>query len=180
RRSRRRRRVGFSPPDRLSAAGGGCCTKLARAGVGELEWGVPGARRPGVSGSRAQELVGKTVDGLRLGSGGSFAVATTSARSHGPAAPRRITRRTGETAMTKTVCPITRREFAESAKDVDVTIAGVPVQALVKQFSTGSIGWFLNGKVTIEVGGKRVTVQVGLNLTIVGSKELPKEVAEAA
>ena len=32
----------------------------------------------------------------------------------------------------------------------------------------------LNGKTVIEVNGQKVTVQVGLNMTIVGSKELPK------
>jgi hypothetical protein len=50
----------------------------------------------------------------------------------------------------------------------------VPLLADVKEFSTGSLGWYLNGKTTIEVGGKPVTVQIGMNLTIVGSKELPK------
>jgi hypothetical protein len=46
--------------------------------------------------------------------------------------------------------------------------------AEVKEFSTGSLGWYLNGKTTVEVGGTPVSVQIGLNLTIVGSKELPQ------
>ena len=33
----------------------------------------------------------------------------------------------------------------------------------------------LNGKLPGEKDGKAVTVQVGLNLTVVGSKELPKD-----
>jgi hypothetical protein len=49
------------------------------------------------------------------------------------------------------------------------------MQAMVKEFSTGSLGWYLNGKTTIEVGGTPVSVQIGMNLTIVGSKELPKQ-----
>jgi hypothetical protein len=36
----------------------------------------------------------------------------------------------------------------------------------------------LNGKTDIDVNGAMVTVQIGMNLTIVGSKELPK--ADAA
>jgi hypothetical protein len=77
--------------------------------------------------------------------------------------------------MAKTSCPITRRQFREKAKSVTVTINNVPLLAEVKEFSTGSLGWYLNGKVSIEIDGTPVSVQIGLNLTIVGSKELPKE-----
>lgn len=55
-----------------------------------------------------------------------------------------------------------------------MVINGVPQLAEVKEFSTGSLGWYLNGKTTIKVGDKPVSVQIGLNLTIVGSKELPQ------
>ena len=75
----------------------------------------------------------------------------------------------------KTTCPITRAEFHSQAKPVTVTINGVALPAEVKEFSTGSLGWYLNGKMSIEVGGKLVSVQIGMNLTIVGSKELPKD-----
>ncbi len=74
----------------------------------------------------------------------------------------------------KTTCPVTREEFGEHAQPVMVTIAGAPTVAGVKEFSTGSLGWYVNGKTVIQINGKPVTVQVGLNLTIVGSKELPK------
>jgi hypothetical protein len=74
--------------------------------------------------------------------------------------------------VAKTSCPITRAQFRNHAKTVSVTINGVPLQAAVKEFSTGSLGWYLNGKTTIEVDGVPVSVQIGLNLTIVGSKEL--------
>lgn len=77
--------------------------------------------------------------------------------------------------MAKTTCPITRSEFHSHAKAVSVKINEIPLQAEVKEFSTGSLGWYLNGKMTIDVGGKVVTVQIGMNMTIVGSKELPKE-----
>ena len=77
--------------------------------------------------------------------------------------------------MAKTACPITRTQFHENAKAVEVVIGGVPLMAEVKEFSTGSLGWYLNGKTTIRIGDQPVSVQIGLNLTIVGSKELPKE-----
>jgi len=77
--------------------------------------------------------------------------------------------------MAKTNCPISRSQFRAKAKPVTVTINNVPLQAAVKEFSTGSLGWYLNGKTTIEVDGTPVSVQIGLNLTVVGSKELPRE-----
>jgi hypothetical protein len=77
--------------------------------------------------------------------------------------------------MAKTNCPITRAEFVKNAQAVEVIINGVPLMAEVKEFSTGSLGWYLNGKSTIRIADKPVSVQIGLNLTIVGSKELPKE-----
>ncbi|MFL5304582.1 MAG: hypothetical protein ACJ8F1_05185 [Polyangia bacterium] len=40
-----------------------------------------------------------------------------------------------------------------------------------REFSTGSFGWYHNGKTTIVVDGKPLSVQIGLNLTVVGSKE---------
>jgi hypothetical protein len=82
--------------------------------------------------------------------------------------------------MAKTNCPITRAEFVENAQAVEVLINGVPLMAEVKEFSTGSLGWYLNGKSTIKVGDKPVSVQIGLNLTIVGSKELPGHESRAA
>ncbi len=80
----------------------------------------------------------------------------------------------------KTVCPINRPTFRAQAKPVPVKIGDNQFQAEVKEFSTGSLGWYLNGKTTIDVGGTLVSVQIGMNLTIVGSKELPKEEASAA
>jgi hypothetical protein len=75
----------------------------------------------------------------------------------------------------KTTCPISRKDFRANAKPVKVEISGIPLMAEVKEFSTGSLGWYVNGKTTIDVGGTLVPVQIGMNLTIVGSKELPKD-----
>ena len=74
----------------------------------------------------------------------------------------------------KTVCPVTREQFrAKAPRAVAVSIAGVPHSAGIKEFSTGSLGWYLNGKTVVEIDGVPCSVQIGMNLTIVGSKELP-------
>ena len=83
-------------------------------------------------------------------------------------------------AFRKTVCPISREQFQAQAQSVEVTINGQPVVAEVKQFSTGSFGWHFGDKVTLKVGDQLVKVQVGLTLTVIGSKDLPKEVAPVA
>lgn len=77
--------------------------------------------------------------------------------------------------MAKSSCPVTRAEFRQDAKPVEVIINGIPMTAEVKEFSTGSLGWYLNGKANIKIGEKSVSVQIGMNLTIVGSKELPQD-----
>ncbi len=71
----------------------------------------------------------------------------------------------------KKKCPISREEFSEKAPPVTIMIDGKELTAEVKEFSTGSFGWYLNGKTTIKVGDKSIPVQLGLNLTVVGSKE---------
>jgi hypothetical protein len=74
----------------------------------------------------------------------------------------------------KTSCPINRAEFARDAKPVEVQIGDKKYTAVPKEFSTGSLGWNINDKITLDIGGKLVTVQIGMNLTVVGSKDLPK------
>lgn len=78
----------------------------------------------------------------------------------------------------KSTCPISCRQFRAAAKPVTVVINGLPLLAEVKEFSTGSLGWYLTGKTSIEVDGVPVSVQIGLNLTIIGSKELPNDAQE--
>lgn len=75
--------------------------------------------------------------------------------------------------MAKT-CPVSRTQFVEKAEPVKLVINGQEVLAEKKEFSTGSFGWYFNGKVNVTVDGKPVSVQVGLNLTVVGSKEAEK------
>jgi hypothetical protein len=79
----------------------------------------------------------------------------------------------------KTVCPITREQFKQNAKPIEVVIDGNKMIAVNREFSTGSMGWNISSKMTLMVGDTPVTVQVGMNLTIVGSKELPKDAPSA-
>jgi hypothetical protein len=76
--------------------------------------------------------------------------------------------------MAKTPCPIARKEFKDNAQSVTFEIAGTPVSADPREFSTGSFGWYFTGKVSITVNGKPLPVQVGCNLTVVGSKDVAK------
>lgn len=80
----------------------------------------------------------------------------------------------------KTTCPISREQFRSKAKPITITIGESPMMVPTKEFSTGSLGWYLNGKTVMEIDGVAVQVQLGLNLTIIGSKELPSDAASAA
>src|SRR5260370_41295646 len=85
-----------------------------------------------------------------------------------------------EVAMSrKSTCPISRSQFRAKAKPVSITVGDVPMVAPTKEFATGSLGWYLNGKTVIDIDGTPVTVQLGLSLTVVGSKELPPDVEAA-
>jgi hypothetical protein len=80
----------------------------------------------------------------------------------------------------KTTCPISRADFRTKAKPITVTISGTSQMAEVKEFSTGSLGWYLNGRTTLEIEGQLVPVLINASLVIVGSKELPADGASEA
>ncbi len=71
----------------------------------------------------------------------------------------------------KTTCPVSLTQFTEKAQALKITINGQDQLADVKTFSTGSFGWYLNSKIVVEIDGKPVSVQIGANLTVVGSKD---------
>src|SRR5438445_3218301 len=74
---------------------------------------------------------------------------------------------------------LTREQCRTAAPPVKVVINGKDFDVAKKEFSTGSLGWYLNDKMDIEVDGVKVKVQIGMNLTIVGSKELPQDEGSA-
>ena len=73
--------------------------------------------------------------------------------------------------MAKSPCPISKTQFLEKAEPVKVMLASSEITADKREFSTGSFGWYYNSKTTIMVDGKPLAVQIGMNLTVVGSKE---------
>ena len=73
--------------------------------------------------------------------------------------------------MAKSPCPVSLKQFQEKAEPLKVVINGQEMLAEVKAFSTGSFGWYINGKTSVTVDGKLLSVQIGMNLTVVGSKE---------
>jgi hypothetical protein len=75
----------------------------------------------------------------------------------------------------KTVCPISRADFLAKAEPIKIDLNGFPLTADPREFSTGSFGWYVNAKAPVVIDGKTVQVQVGMNLTVVGSKELKKD-----
>lgn len=79
-----------------------------------------------------------------------------------------------ETNGKKPECSVSRKQFAEGAKPVVITVADRPMLADPREFSTGSLGWFTNEKSVINVGGEAVRVQVQTTITVIGSKDLPK------
>lgn len=73
--------------------------------------------------------------------------------------------------MAKMACPLSKTQFIEKAEPIKLVLNGQELLADKKEFSTGSFGWFFNGKINVMVDGKPLSVQVGMNLTVVGSKE---------
>jgi hypothetical protein len=70
-----------------------------------------------------------------------------------------------------TACPVTRQQFLKAAKPLALTIDGKTLIASVKEFSTGSLGWFCNDKFVVEVDGVPCKVQPSISLVVVGSKD---------
>lgn len=77
-------------------------------------------------------------------------------------------------AAKKTECTITRAQFLSQAKPLTTLIDGQPKVAPVKEFSTGSFGWYLNEKIDLLIGGIPCKVQMNFNIIVVGSKDLPR------
>ena len=70
----------------------------------------------------------------------------------------------------KTECPVTSEEFMKGAPVMTAAFNGQSLVGAPKINSTGSFGYYLQGKITLDVGGKAVTFQVGANVTAIGSK----------
>lgn len=73
-------------------------------------------------------------------------------------------------AYTKKRSPIPREEFRHHAEPLQAVIAGIEMEIPIKEYSTGSFGWHLVGKLGITVAGVEVPVQMGLVFTVIGSR----------
>ena len=73
---------------------------------------------------------------------------------------------------------MTKEQFGQFAKPLRVLIEETPVHALPKRFSTGSVGWNANAKTQIVVNGEALEVQIGINLTVIGTKNQPSKIGK--
>lgn len=68
-----------------------------------------------------------------------------------------------------------KRHFLSQAKPLPLKVNGVDLFANPLQMTTGSVGYSYCGKLPVQLpDGTVVMVQVGLNMTVVKSKELPE------
>ena len=65
-------------------------------------------------------------------------------------------------------------DFVKLAGPMILKLGNQDFVAAPRQFNSGSLGWYANGKLALVVGqgenAQAVTVQVGLTMTVVGSK----------
>jgi len=65
--------------------------------------------------------------------------------------------------------------LANLAPSIKVVIAGVEYTAFLREFSTGSVGYNVSGKIpALDKDGKATALksQVGLNIIVCGSKDM--------
>lgn len=65
---------------------------------------------------------------------------------------------------------MTINRFLASNKQLTIDLDGNRLTGDPRKFSSGNLGWYLTGKVELEVDGERVWAQVGMNVTIPGSQ----------
>ena len=64
----------------------------------------------------------------------------------------------GSGEKAKKVCPVTRAQFKAGAKPIIAQVNGQSVLMDVKEFSSGTFGWFANGNIIITIGDVPVKV----------------------
>ena len=70
------------------------------------------------------------------------------------------------------VNPIASKEDFLNSAPLEITINGVKQFAAAREFSSGSLGYGISGKIPHFIDGKMVQLQVSCNLTIVGTKPI--------
>lgn len=75
----------------------------------------------------------------------------------------------------------TRRSFRTDAKPMSVSLGTHRIGvAEPVEHSTGSLGYRLTTKLQMRIGNSMVWVQVGLTMTVIGSKGLPEDQVQQA
>merc|ERR1711865_807470 len=69
---------------------------------------------------------------------------------------------------------MTRSKFMSSAPEMELNIWGNKLIGKPRSFSSDNMGWYTGGKVEVEVDGKVIWGSIGINLTIMGSKDWKK------
>ncbi|KAK3241220.1 hypothetical protein CYMTET_48994 [Cymbomonas tetramitiformis] len=63
------------------------------------------------------------------------------------------------------------KQFESKAETLNVDVFGNIISGPPRTFTSGNRGWYAGGKIEIQVGGKKLWAQVGMNVSIIGSKE---------
>lgn len=71
---------------------------------------------------------------------------------------------------TQSKTKLTVDEFLQSNKQLVIDVDGNTLTGNPRAFSSGNLGWYLTGKIELEVNGHKVWAQVGMNVTIPGSQ----------
>lgn len=66
---------------------------------------------------------------------------------------------------------MTRTDFLKNAPDLNLNLWDNKLNGKARSFTSNNMGWYTGGKVKIEIDGKYIWGQIGINLTIIGSKE---------
>jgi len=66
---------------------------------------------------------------------------------------------------------MTASHFLENAPNLEVNVWGNKIEGGARVFTSGNKGWYAGGKIQVPIGGEVLWGQIGINLSIVGSKE---------
>eukprot|EP00041_Stephanoeca_diplocostata_P019469 m.420196 g.420196 ORF g.420196 m.420196 type:complete len:197 (+) comp21314_c0_seq2:217-807(+) len=65
---------------------------------------------------------------------------------------------------------MTGADFLANANDLEVKLFGNTVKGEPREFTSGKYGWYAGGKIEVEVNGKTIWGQLGINLVMIGSQ----------
>jgi hypothetical protein len=61
-------------------------------------------------------------------------------------------------------------KFMSVASNLSLNVFGNELEGEPREFSSGKFGWYVGGKIEVEVNGKMLWGQVGCNLVMIGSE----------